>query len=104
MIASEHVATLGTRSTISGWAAISPSRKSSRFARHRVHRHPDYPAALGLDRSRSLIRSFHLIHISGSKSSRHQRQSAQLASFVSYEGRSFPKGITISLPQLRVEE
>src|SRR4030095_11185345 len=50
MIASEHVATLGTRSTISGWAAISPSRKSSRFARHRVHRHPDYPASLGLDR------------------------------------------------------
>jgi hypothetical protein len=49
MIASEHVATLGTRSTISGWAAISPSRKSSRFARHRVHRHPDYPASLGLD-------------------------------------------------------
>src|SRR4029434_8903533 len=51
MIASETVATLGTRSTISGWAAISPSRKSSRFARHRVHRHPDYPASLGLDRA-----------------------------------------------------
>src|SRR4029453_4832332 len=48
MIASEHVATLGTRSTISGWAAISPSRKSSRFARHRVHRHPDYPGSRGL--------------------------------------------------------
>src|SRR4029453_5551412 len=55
MIASEHVATLGSRSAISGWAAISPSRKSSRFARHRVHRHPDYPASLGLDLTLALV-------------------------------------------------
>ena len=50
MTAMERVAAFGSRSTISGWAAISPSRKSSRFAHHRVHRRPDYPASLGLDR------------------------------------------------------
>ena len=50
MSATERVATFGSRSTILGWAAISPSRKSSRFADHRVHRRFDYPASLGLDR------------------------------------------------------
>jgi hypothetical protein len=49
MSATERVAALGSGSTISGWAAISPSRKSSRFAHHRVHRRLDYPASLGLD-------------------------------------------------------
>src|SRR6266540_3768709 len=49
MSATERVAAFGSRSTISGWAAISPSRKSSRFAHHRVHRRLDYPASLGLD-------------------------------------------------------
>src|SRR5438128_6024976 len=50
MSATERVAAFGSRSTISGWAAISPSRKSSRVAHHRVHRRLDYPASLGLDR------------------------------------------------------
>ena len=49
MIALKRVAAFGSRSTISGWAAISPSPKSSRFARHRVRRRLDYPAPLGLD-------------------------------------------------------
>src|SRR5437867_8533722 len=49
MSATERVAAFGSRSTISGWAAISPSRKSSRYAHHRVHRRLDYPASLGLD-------------------------------------------------------
>src|SRR5438128_11207761 len=49
MSATERVAALGSRSTISGWAAISPFQKSSRFAHHRVHRRLDYPASLGLD-------------------------------------------------------
>src|SRR5437667_5510188 len=49
MSATERVAAFGSRSTISGWAAISPSPKSSRFAHHRVHRRLDYPASLGLD-------------------------------------------------------
>src|SRR5206468_604656 len=49
MIVPVCVAAFGSRSTISGWAAISPSPKSSRFAHHRVHRRLDYPASLGLD-------------------------------------------------------
>jgi hypothetical protein len=49
MSTTERVAAFGSRSTISGWAAISPSRKSSRFAHYRVHRRLDYPASLGLD-------------------------------------------------------
>src|SRR5437899_35877 len=49
MSALKRVAAFGSRSTISGWAAISPSPKSSRFAHHRVHRRLDYPASLGLD-------------------------------------------------------
>ena len=49
MIVPVCVAAFGSRSTISGWAAISPSPKSSRFARHRVRRRLDYPAPLRLD-------------------------------------------------------
>ena len=49
MIAIERNVALGSRSTISRWAAISPSPKSHCSARHRV-RHPlDYPAPMGLD-------------------------------------------------------
>ncbi|SRR5213594_579762 len=55
MIVPVCVAAFGSRSTISGWAAISPSPKSSRFAHHRVHRRLDYPASLGLDRLYSAI-------------------------------------------------
>src|SRR5206468_1186055 len=55
MSATERVAAFGSRSTISGWAAISPSQKSSRFAHHRVHRRLDYPASLGLDQSSTQI-------------------------------------------------
>src|SRR5207249_7558182 len=53
MIVPVCVAAFGSRSTISGWAAISPSPKSSRFAHHRVHRRLDYPASLGLDQQSS---------------------------------------------------
>src|SRR5438093_11624190 len=49
MSATERITALGSRSTISGWATISPFQKSSRFAHHRVHRRLDYPASLGLD-------------------------------------------------------
>ncbi len=49
MIALECVAAVGSRSTISERAAISPSPKSHWSARHRVRRPIDYPAALGLD-------------------------------------------------------
>src|SRR2546425_4908946 len=57
MSATERVAALGSRSTISGWATISPSRKSSLFAHQRVHRRLDYPASLGLDPS---VRAAHV--------------------------------------------
>jgi len=52
MIALECVAAVGSRSTISERAAISPSPKSHWSARHRVRRPIDYPAALGLDPKR----------------------------------------------------
>src|SRR5436309_16044241 len=58
MIVPVYVAAFGSRSTISGLAAISPSPKSSRFAHHRVHRRLDYPASLGLDQTPSRRISF----------------------------------------------
>ncbi len=48
MSATERVAALGSRSTISGWAATSPPLKT---AHDRVRRRLDYPASLGLDPS-----------------------------------------------------
>jgi hypothetical protein len=51
VIGSERKATCGPRSTIARRAAISLSPKSIQFARHRVRRCLDYPAALGLDRA-----------------------------------------------------
>lgn len=55
MIAPERVAAFGSRSTISGWVAIFLSPESSRFARDRVRRRPDYPAAFGLDPSTDVV-------------------------------------------------
>src|SRR5438093_12113729 len=50
MIAIERNVALGSRSTISRWAAISPSPKSHCSTRHRVRRPLNYPAPVGLDR------------------------------------------------------
>src|SRR2546422_980769 len=46
MSTTERVAALGSRSTISGWAATAPPLKT---AHYRVRRRLDYPASLGLD-------------------------------------------------------
>src|SRR4029450_11464958 len=48
MSATDRVAALGSRSTISGWAATSPLKT----AHDRVRRRLDYPASLALDHAR----------------------------------------------------
>jgi len=54
MRATDRVAALASRSTISGWAATSPSLKT---AHCRVHRRLDYPASLGLGPSAAAVLS-----------------------------------------------
>ena len=44
-----RIAALGFRTTISGWAAILLSPRTTHIARPRGHRRLDYPSPLGLD-------------------------------------------------------